>query len=1164
MKQLIFTIAVLFSATLLFAQEGINYDESKVPVFTAPDPLTFNDGTKVTTVSQWENRRRAELLEMFAAQMYGRTPKDKIKVSYETLSENPDFLNGKATAKQVKFIFTNGRKKHEAVLLLVLPNATAAKTPVFFAYNYKGNHSTTSDPSILLPSFFPISEAPAYYRKWPEGEWGRGCASNYWPYEMIIERGYGVATMSYQDIYPDTNRPDAEEHAVTSLFQGYQSGPKKPDQWGALGAWAWGSSRVLDYLETQKRVDMNKIVTMGHSRHGKAALWAGAQDKRFKIVISNNSGCGGAAMSKRVYGENVARITTVIPYWFCPDFGRYADNEATLPFDQHELVALMAPRKVYIASAIEDRWADPKGEFLAGYHAGPVYELYGLRALGTDRQPVLHEPIMADVGYHIRAGGHAVTDYDWMRYMDFADQHFYGQEARQRYLEESLLINEKARRGGYRLRVTAQDSTWADWQKRTGELPPDFSRMPSTSGLPDPLLLDGYPITTQAQWEQKKEQIRDRYQYWISGYRPPAPESFRTAVVSERTENGVKIQLIELRFGPDDQAKMTFELLIPPGTGPFPVYMTQWNHRNWAQLALRRGYIACIYAGGDSKDDTQAYQALYPDYDFSCLMRRAWGASRVIDYLYTRPEVNTAQIAITGHSRNGKQSLWAAAFDERITAVVSSSCGTGGMTPFRYSDPQYCNQTLDDIAAGFPQWFHPRMRFFFGKEDKLPVDQNLLLSLIAPRALLLHYSMVERQLNPWVCEQCYLSVRNVYSFLDVEEKIGIFPRYGEHAVMTRDVEQCIDFLDIQFGRKQGSWTNRLYYDYSFDRWKAACTIPPATNMPPVAVTVKETGTSIAEKQALARTYLSDLLGSKPASARPSDTGPTTTARMDWIDLITGRPQVKNASVVTIGPYTGMGDHLQGYLYCPEQREQHKKVPVVLFLHQYAFNHGFAHGYGSALNTGSNSQLFQYLIDNGFAVMAIDMLGFGSRIEEGSRFYERFPCWSKMGQMVADVDACMDAVGQFDFLNADKVFLVGNTIGGTTALIAAALNEKIAGAAVLSGFSPWRESTAQDIGAMSQSYGFVPNLGFWADQPEQVPVDFPEIMTCIAPRPLMVIAPSLDRHIKFSQVENSMKAVKHVYTTLGYPQNIQFETPVEISRLTNDMRGSIVEFLRNNL
>ena len=434
MKHFIVSIAVLMSAGFSLAQQRFpgyddaaerrkaNFDESKVPDFVLPDPLTFNDGTKVATVMQWENGRRAELLEMFSSQMYGRTPRDNIKVTYETLLENSNFLDGKATARQVKFVFANGTKKHEAVLLLVLPNHPRGKVPVFVAYNYKGNHSTISDSSILLPAVCTLPQIPDYWR-WVEGDHKRGCQSSRWSYEAMIDRGYGVATMSYQDIYPDI-AGKGREHSVVSLFPDYNPDRIMQDEWQALGAWAWGSSRIVDYLETQPRVDMDRIIITGHSRQGKAALWAGAQDKRFKIVISNNSGSGGAALSKREFGETIKRTAGVNPHWFCPAFDQYADNEPDLPFDQHELVALIAPRKVYISSAVEDLAADPKGEFLAGYYAGCVYELYGLKGLGTEAQPPVHQPIMNDIGYHVREGEHDVTDYDWRCWMDFADKHF--------------------------------------------------------------------------------------------------------------------------------------------------------------------------------------------------------------------------------------------------------------------------------------------------------------------------------------------------------------------------------------------------------------------------------------------------------------------------------------------------------------------------------------------------------------------------------------------------------------------------------------------------------------------------------------------------------------------------------------------------------------------
>jgi hypothetical protein len=363
------------------------YEEDNVPAYTLPDPLICNDGTKVTTVEQWENQRRPELMELFASQEYGRTPEEKIDVTYETLSENPTFLDGKATARQVKFTFTNGRKSTDAVLLLILPNARTGKAPVVISYNYRGNQLAGSDDST--------------------GE--------------IIERGYGMATMSYQDIYPD--KPGMEEQSIVSLFASYTVTGQSPDKWQALGAWAWGLSRIVDYLETQERVDADKLIVMGHSRLGKATLWAGAQDKRFSIVISNNSGCGGAALSKHVSGETVGKITTSFPYWFCPSFSDYADKEAEMPFDQHELIALIAPRPVYIASAEDDKWGDPRGEYLAGYYAGPVYELYKLKGFDSDEQPAVNHPIMHTTGYHIRSGGHAVTAYDWTRFLDFADNH---------------------------------------------------------------------------------------------------------------------------------------------------------------------------------------------------------------------------------------------------------------------------------------------------------------------------------------------------------------------------------------------------------------------------------------------------------------------------------------------------------------------------------------------------------------------------------------------------------------------------------------------------------------------------------------------------------------------------------------------------------------------
>jgi hypothetical protein len=316
----------------------------------------------------------------------------------------------------VRFTFSNGDKKNEAYLLLFIPNKPKGKVPIIVGYNFKGNHSTTTDTMIIYSPALCLALEPG------SPDWVRGSQASRWSYDLIIDRGYAIATMCYHDIFPD--KPELKDHSVISLFSGYNSQKTDPAEWQAIGAWAWGSSRIVDFLEGEEKIDTNKIAIMGHSRQGKAALWAGAIDPRFQIVFSNESGCGGAALFRRKYGETAEIINFKFPHWFCVNFRQYNDKEEKLPVDQHQLLALIAPRKVYVASAEGDRWSDPKGEFLSAYHAGPVYKLYGLSTIESDEMPGLHAPIMEDIGYHIRAGKHDVTEYDWKCYLDFADKHF--------------------------------------------------------------------------------------------------------------------------------------------------------------------------------------------------------------------------------------------------------------------------------------------------------------------------------------------------------------------------------------------------------------------------------------------------------------------------------------------------------------------------------------------------------------------------------------------------------------------------------------------------------------------------------------------------------------------------------------------------------------------
>jgi hypothetical protein len=393
-------------APLLSSQTVANYDEAKVGTYTLPDPLRFLDGRPVRTAREWTDQRRPEIIHLFEENQFGRSPERPADMHFDMTEDWTAAFAGKAYRKQVAIYFAAGRNGPSADVVLYVP-ARIQKAPVLLNLAFVVNSWTVDDPGLAASAGSDRSRETAQAL--------RNLARV--DVNSLLDAGFGFATVNYSNIEPDFD--GGMQFGVRARYLLAPGHAPAPNEWGAISAWAWGLSRVFDYLQTESKVDSSRVALFGVSRLGKAVLWAGARDARFAAVVACCSGEGGASISRRDYGETVANLNTNFPYWFCANYAKYSHSVSALPIDSNMLLALIAPRPVLLQTGDKDLWGDPKGEFLAEVGAGPVYRLLGRQDLGTDVWPPAGTPILHTLAYYMHAGGHGPLPDDWAVFRKF-------------------------------------------------------------------------------------------------------------------------------------------------------------------------------------------------------------------------------------------------------------------------------------------------------------------------------------------------------------------------------------------------------------------------------------------------------------------------------------------------------------------------------------------------------------------------------------------------------------------------------------------------------------------------------------------------------------------------------------------------------------------------
>jgi len=680
---------------------------------------------------------------------------------------------------------------------------------------------------------------------------------------------------------------------------------------------------------------------------------------------------------------------------------------------------------------------------------------------------------------------------------------------------------------------------------------------------------DGRVVQTRADWPQRQGEIRQLMIETFTGTFPSqTPRLLDAEIVrEERKADGSMRRRVKLTFDTKSRVTMEICLWLPPGKGPFPVMLTvpvEWQvdrRCQWPQVALKRGYAACLYPGvsftctpakgyADYKKAIGAFRADYPEATWADLPCGAWIAARALDYLldakYDCPIVRD-QVGIIGHSRYGKQSLIAAAFDTRITSVVARSPGSPGSCPYRFTS----RDTFAEAPSDFPgDWFLPSLKQYYGREHELPMDAHGWYALIAPRRCLVHTAHNDGCEPTFAVERAYREGHKVYDFLGQPENLRAQFRAGAHNPTTDAHRKTyFDWFDLSFGRGEATadqFPEEFIHRFDWQAWR---------------VRQSETDVTPPSKSTDVRTRMEWALGIAPkpipASGRPRF------LTDDESEMMThDRWKVANTARIPVN----FGADVRGNIYYnPTVTDP---APAVIWLHPYSYHSGYNEGYGVQGTT-----VYHRLAQQGFVVLAYDQCGFGLRLLEGRDFYRDHPHGSRLGRMVYDVRSAVDflAEGRGDAkaemppIDRDQIYVLGYSVGGMVGLYATALDERIAGIASFCGFTPLRTDTdAKTTGGVRrlwQWHALQPKLGLFHGREQDIPYDFDDVIAQIAPRPCLIVSPQRDRDSDFDEVVACVNRAHQAWRTAGNAMGLQHLMPNDISRFQADQHAMFTTWWR---